>query len=69
MRRRVAHILRVLLPGCFLIIELVMAAPATINSQATQMYQSTPMVFVVNTVPPEEQVQTTNVETEEEKMD
>ena len=49
--------------------ELVMAAQATINSQATQTYQSTPMAFVVNTVPPVEQVQTANVEAEEEKMD
>ena len=46
-----------------------MAAQTTINSQATQTYQSTPMAFVVNTVPPVEQVQTVNVETEEEKMD
>lgn len=46
-----------------------MAAQTTINSQATQTYQSTPMAFVVNTVPPVEQVQTANVETEEEKMD
>ena len=46
-----------------------MTAQATINSQATQTYQSTPMAFVVNTVPPVEKVQTENVETEEEKMD
>lgn len=64
-----ACISRVQFPSCFLIIELVMAAQTTINSQATQTYQSTPMAFVVNTVPPVEQVQTANVETEEEKMD
>ena len=46
-----------------------MAAQATINSHATQTYQSTPMAFEVNTVPPVEKVQTANVETEEEKMD
>lgn len=46
-----------------------MAAQATINSQATQTYQSTPMAFEVNTVPSVEKVQTANVETEEEKMD
>ena len=46
-----------------------MTAQATINSQATQTYQSTPKMFVVNTVPPVEKVQTENVETEEEKMD
>lgn len=46
-----------------------MAAQTTINAQATQTYQSTPMAFVVNTVPPVEQVQIANVETEEEKMD
>ena len=63
------HISRVQLPSCFLNVELVMAAQTTINSQATQTYQSTPMAFVVNTVPPVEQVQTVNVETEEEKMD
>ena len=63
------HISRVQLPSCFLIVELVMAAQTTIHSQATQTYQSTPMAFVVNTVPPVEQVQTANVETEEEKMD
>ena len=41
------------------IIELVMAAPASISSQGTQTYQSSPMAFAVNTVSPvAEQVQT-----------
>ena len=52
------------------IVELVMAAPTSISSQGTQTYQSSPMAFTVNTVSPvAEQVQTANVETEEEKMD
>ena len=47
-----------------------MAAPSSISSQGTQTYQSSPMAFAVNTVSPVvEQVQTANVETEEEKMD
>lgn len=47
-----------------------MAAPTSISSQGTQTYQSSPMAFTVNTVSPvAEQVQTANVETEEEKMD
>jgi len=51
------------------IIELVMAA-LSISSQSTQTYQSSPMASTVNTVSPvAEQVQTANVETEEEKMD
>ena len=47
-----------------------MAAHASISSQGTQTYQSSPMAFAVDTVSPiAEQVQTVNVETEEEKMD
>jgi len=52
------------------IIELVMAAPTSISSQGTQTYQRSPMAFAVNTVSPvAEEVQTANVETEEEKME
>ncbi|KAL9977091.1 hypothetical protein ACROYT_G014460 [Oculina patagonica] len=52
------------------IIELSsMAAPVTISSQVTQTLQSSPMAFAVNTVSPVEQVQTANVETEEEKLE
>ena len=47
-----------------------MAAHASISSQGTQTYQGSPMAFAVNTVSPiAEQVQTINVETEEENMD
>ena len=49
--------------------ELVVTAQATINSQATQTYQSIPMAFVVKTVQPEDQVKTVNVKPEEKKMD
>ena len=46
-----------------------MAAPSSINLQGTQTYQSSPMAFAVNTISPVvEQVQTANVETEEERM-
>ena len=53
--------------GCLFII--VMAALATISSQGTQTYQSTPMAFAVDTVSPVQEVQSVDVETEEEKMD
>ena len=47
-----------------------MAAHASVSSQGTQTYQSSPMAFAVDTVSPiAEQVQTVNVGTEEEKMD
>ena len=46
-----------------------MAALATISSQGTQTYQSTPMAFAVDIVFPVQEVQSVDVETEEEKMD
>lgn len=69
MARIIKNIFEKTLSGWF-IIELVMAAQTSISSQGTQTYQSSPMAFAVNTVSPvAEQVQTANVETEEEKMD
>ena len=50
--------------------EDILVADNPSSSQGPQTYQSSPMAFAVNAVSPvAEQVQTANVETEEEKMD